>query len=141
MAHYNQQDYSAHYADPYQSQAYPAQSNQPYYHSSDPSFDQAPRYPDETEQGYQPEASTEKINATNPSDDPYEPPATARAVPGRQGLRGPAGNTKSWAEMGPPPRSTGILRMWRKDERGKQWSKVCAARASRTELLMSRVED
>ncbi|EIW71546.1 hypothetical protein TREMEDRAFT_60470 [Tremella mesenterica DSM 1558] len=44
---------------------------------------------------------------------------TARAVPGRQGL-GPA---KSIAEMGLPPRETGILREWRKDERGNQWAK------------------
>ena len=46
---------------------------------------------------------------------------TQRAQPGRQGL---SGAPKSWAEMGPPPRSTGILRMWRKDERGPQWTKV-----------------
>ena len=49
------------------------------------------------------------------------PENTLRAQPGRQGLRAPP---KSWAEMGPPPRSTGILRMWRKDERGPQWFRV-----------------
>ncbi|KAL1406284.1 hypothetical protein Q8F55_007980 [Vanrija albida] len=43
-----------------------------------------------------------------------------RERPGRMGLGQP---TSSFAAMGPPPRSTGILRMWRKDERGKQWTK------------------
>jgi hypothetical protein len=47
---------------------------------------------------------------------------TERVQKGRQGLQAPP---MTWAEMGPPPRSTGILRMWRKDERGKQWSRVC----------------
>lgn len=45
----------------------------------------------------------------------------ARPVPGRSGLQQP---TSSFAAMGPPPRSTGVLRMWRKDERGKQWTRV-----------------
>ena len=49
------------------------------------------------------------------------PENTLRAQPGRQGIRAPP---KSWAEIGPPPRSTGILRMWRKDERGPQWFRV-----------------
>lgn len=44
-----------------------------------------------------------------------------RERPGRMGLGQP---TSSFAAMGPPPRSTGILRMWRKDERGKQWTRV-----------------
>jgi len=46
---------------------------------------------------------------------------TERAQPGRSGLNQPM---KSYAGMGPPPRSTGILSMWRKDERGKQWFRV-----------------
>jgi len=46
---------------------------------------------------------------------------TERERPGRAGLHQP---TSSFAAMGPPPRSTGILRMWRKDERGKQWFRV-----------------
>jgi hypothetical protein len=45
---------------------------------------------------------------------------TERIVPGRAGLTHPS----SFAAVGPPPRSTGILRMWRKDERGKQWFRV-----------------
>ena len=63
--------------------------------------------------GYQPNPSTEKV-----FDDVSN---TQRALPGRSGLRN---QTKSWAEVGPPPRSTGILRMWRKDERGHQWTRV-----------------
>lgn len=46
---------------------------------------------------------------------------TERVNPGRAGLHNP---TSSFAAMGPPPRSTGVLRMWRKDERGKQWFRV-----------------
>jgi len=63
---------------------------------------------------YQPNLSTEKVFDDAPQD-------TQRALPGRSGLRN---QTKSWAEVGPPPRSTGILRMWRKDERGQQWTRV-----------------
>lgn len=55
---------------------------------------------------------------------------TERAQPGRSGLRK---STRSFAEAGPPPRSTGILRMWRKDERGKQWFRVsCSSRTGLT---------
>lgn len=63
--------------------------------------------------GYQANPSTEKV---------FDPQNTERALPGRSGLRNQA---TSWAEVGPPPRSTGILRMWRKDERGQQWTRVC----------------
>ncbi|TXT08624.1 hypothetical protein VHUM_02752 [Vanrija humicola] len=38
--------------------------------------------------------------------------------------------TSSFAAMGPPPRSTGILRMWRKDERGKQWTRGGGVRST-----------
>lgn len=55
-----------------------------------------------------------------------EPVNTERLRKGRQNLPVP----QTFAEMGPPPRSTGILRMWRKDERGKQWSRVSAVNAS-----------
>lgn len=44
-----------------------------------------------------------------------------RQTAGRAGLQNP---TSSFAAMGPPPRSTGILREWRKEERGHQWGKV-----------------
>lgn len=44
---------------------------------------------------------------------------TERLRKGRAGL-----DPSSQWSSGPPPRSTGILRMWRKDERGKQWSRV-----------------
>ncbi|ORX37746.1 hypothetical protein BD324DRAFT_650295 [Kockovaella imperatae] len=60
-----------------------------------------------------PNQSSEKILDGDSFGEPVQ-----RAHPGRQGLQS---TTKSWAEMGPPPRSTGILRMWRKDERGPQW--------------------
>lgn len=69
---------------------------------------------------YQTNPSVEKI------EDEY-PQNTERAQPGRSGLRN---QTKSWAEMGPPPRSTGILRMWRKDERGRQWTRGGGFRSS-----------
>ena len=66
--------------------------------------------------------------------DPYDTAEklnTQRERPGRSGLAAP----------GPPPRSTGILRMWRKDERGRQWTRV--GRGSRTRssnLAHDRVE-
>jgi hypothetical protein len=59
--------------------------------------------------------STEKIL------DEYPATGTERAQPGRQRLNQ---NPVSWADIGPPPRSTGIMRMWRIDERGKQWTRV-----------------
>lgn len=82
--------------------------------------------------GYQISSSTEKMVdqssmhlAGEMGEDQYghgNAEGTERAQKGRQGLQAPP---MTWAEMGPPPRSTGILRMWRKDERGKQWSRVC----------------
>lgn len=72
-------------------------------------------YPDpSTDTGFQVNPSSEKISDAYPQN-------TERERKGRAGLHQ---QTKSWAEVGPPPRSTGILRMWRKDERGKQWSRV-----------------
>lgn len=47
-----------------------------------------------------------------------------RQTAGRAGLHQP---TSSFAAMGPPPRSTGILREWRKEERGHQWGKVSSS--------------
>ena len=75
-----------------------------------------PDMPSVHETGYMPNPSTEKM-----VDEEEYPQNTQRAQPGRSGLRN---QTKSWADIGPPPRSTGILRMWRKDERGRQWTRV-----------------
>lgn len=61
-----------------------------------------------------------------------EPGNTERLRKGRQNIPAP----QTWAEMGPPPRSTGILRMWRKDERGKQWSRVRVLQLKGGELFM-----
>jgi len=71
---------------------------------------------DQIPTGYQHNRSSEKM-----VEDGSYGQNTERAQPGRQGLHKPA---RSWAEIGPPPRSTGILRMWRKDERGRQWFRV-----------------
>jgi hypothetical protein len=97
------------YDDPYSRNTYlDASLHAPYQtHHPDPSSDT----------GFQPNPSMEKMTEQYPQ-------ATERERKGRAGLN----QTKSWAEVGPPPRSTGILRMWRKDERGKQWSRVCDCR-------------
>lgn len=99
--------------------------------------------------GYQTTASTEKMvdrsshapgNEMGMGDAAYgneEMAGTERAQKGRQGLQAPP---MTWAEMGPPPRSTGILRMWRKDERGKQWSRVCHDLCLRLTMHARRVE-
>ncbi|WWC92802.1 uncharacterized protein L201_007761 [Kwoniella dendrophila CBS 6074] len=130
---YNQ--YSSSYADPYNGQAGqhnhgdsqpPPFENQPYSYSTDSNpYGEEPRYPsypaDPSAGNYQAHASTEKMNNA----EFYE--NTQREQPGRSGLRQPP---RSMAEMGPPPRSTGILRMWRKDERGKQWSRGGGVRTS-----------
>jgi hypothetical protein len=97
------------HADPYSNQPAPYESYPNYPHQStsnyadDANYDDAPRYPtyagDPSGEYHQ---STEKI-----LDEPAY--GTERAQPGRSGLR-----PKSFAEMGPPPRSTGILREWRK---------------------------
>ena len=89
------------------------------YSSDDPSSTELPHT------GYQNYPSTEKVMTDepyppNPADEGFEA-NTMRPRPGRSGLDDRA---KSWATMGPPPRSTGILRMWRKGERGKQWFRV-----------------
>lgn len=47
-----------------------------------------------------------------------------REQPGRSNLGGIGAPMSTFEAFGPPPRSTGILRMWRKDERGKQWTRV-----------------
>lgn len=49
-----------------------------------------------------------------------------RQTAGRAHLQNP---TSSFAAMGPPPRSTGVLREWRKEERGRQWGKVSPSNA------------
>lgn len=64
-----------------------------------------------------------------------------RQQPGRAHLGGVGAPMSSFEAFGPPPRSTGILRMWRKDERGKQWTRVSALRECRGECLTSRVVD
>nr|XP_019043544.1 hypothetical protein I302_08123 [Kwoniella bestiolae CBS 10118]OCF22474.1 hypothetical protein I302_08123 [Kwoniella bestiolae CBS 10118] len=124
--------YGNSYADPYnqqqgyynngydESQQPPPFQNQGYSYSNDANpYGEEPRYPsypaDPSAGDYQPNSSTEKMN-----DEGQYQESTQRAQPGRSGLRRPP---VSIAEMGPPPRSTGILRMWRKDERGKQWSR------------------
>ncbi|KAK6908453.1 hypothetical protein I203_102454 [Kwoniella mangroviensis CBS 8507] len=135
--------YGNHYADPYnqQQQGYyhnnngydetqqhpPPFQNEGYTYSNDSNpYGEEPRYPsypaDPSAGDYQPNSSTEKMN-----DEVQYQENTQRAQPGRSGLRRPP---VSIAEMGPPPRSTGILRMWRKDERGKQWSRGGGVRMS-----------
>ncbi|KAE8542520.1 hypothetical protein D1P53_001299 [Cryptococcus gattii VGV] len=87
------------------------------YHDANPYEEelQYPSYPTDPSSGdYLNDANMEKT----PENVRYE--STERAQPGRAGLRRPA---TSFAGLGPPPRSTGILRVWRKDERGKQWSR------------------
>ncbi|WVR08008.1 hypothetical protein IAU60_005052 [Kwoniella sp. DSM 27419] len=97
------------YDDPYNSNVY---------HGYEPPAMHDRQHSDAT-YGVDPSYSTEKL--------PHEYEGTERAQPGRSGLRqAPV----SVAEMGPPPRSTGILRMWRKDERGKQWSRGGGVRMS-----------
>ena len=118
-------EYDRKYADPYNSHQYNDQT-----YDTEPTVahhGQNTSYPDDPNP-YAPEGehpsypadrdypSTEKI-----VDDGAYGQNTERSQPGRSGLRQPP---RSFAEMGPPPRSTGILRMWRKDERGKQWLRV-----------------
>lgn len=135
MAHYS----NDRYADPYQ-------QNQN--HDQYATYDQYPQntapYPGETPQysshnphdGYaydndqqhqvqQPEyyPSTDKINENSVNNEDYSGPVLERERKGRQNIGGGGEGGRSWA-AGPPPRSTGILRMWRKDERGKQWTRV-----------------
>ena len=98
----NANTYNDPYATPYQGEHF-AQQQAAY--PDNPSYDQSSQH----DTYMAPNQSTEKMLGDTP---------VQRAQPGRQNL-GTA--PKSWAEMGPPPRSTGILRMWRKDERGPQW--------------------
>ncbi len=72
---------------------------------------------------YYPQYNTYGAEKTTPNDVDAGLGGTERLQPGRANI-GQA-PISSFAAMGPPPRSTGILRMWRKDERGKQWTKVC----------------
>ncbi|OCF34489.1 hypothetical protein I317_04917 [Kwoniella heveanensis CBS 569] len=122
--------YNDSYNDPYNQGQY-GHGEQQYGHDSQPPpftandygnpYGEEPRYP-----SYPADpslGSTEKL----PEEAQYENANTQRAQPGRSGLRQPP---RSIAEMGPPPRSTGILRMWRKDERGKQWSRGGGVRMS-----------
>ncbi|WVN86818.1 uncharacterized protein L203_101991 [Cryptococcus depauperatus CBS 7841] len=105
----------------------PAQQDQAYGYLDNP-YGEAPRYPtypsDPSAGDYLNASSTEKIA----EESQLEHQDTQRAQPGRSGLAKPP--TTSFAEMGPPPRSTGILRVWRKDERGKQWSRGGGVRMS-----------
>ncbi|OWZ43379.1 hypothetical protein C356_03466 [Cryptococcus neoformans c45] len=94
------------------------------YHDANPYEEglQYPSYPTDPSSGeYLNDLNTEKASENVR----YE--STERAQPGRSGLRRPA---TSFAGLGPPPRSTGILRVWRKDERGKQWSRGGGIRMS-----------
>lgn len=105
MAYNNNSNYNVGYNDPYAETPYGRPQHETY-----PS-----EGTDHPGSAYQVNPSTEKVI------DDY-PQNTERAQPGRSGIR--HGQSKSWAEIGPPPRSTGILRMWRKDERGRQWTRV-----------------
>ena len=132
MAQYN----NDRYADPYQQQnQYANYDQQPYGYSHETPHNYghaAPNYSTQDvhilpqTQGHPDDyyTSTDKINENSAmpagAGEDYSVPVE-RERKGRQG--GGAGGT-SWAQ-GPPPRSTGILRMWRKDERGKQWTRVC----------------
>lgn len=76
------------------------------YHDANPYEEglQYPSYPTDPSSGeYINDLSTEKASENVR----YE--STERAQPGRSGLRRPA---TSFAGLGPPPRSTGILRVW-----------------------------
>ncbi|KAK8849675.1 hypothetical protein IAR55_005010 [Kwoniella newhampshirensis] len=125
---YNRQ--SQYHSGAYDDQPPPFQQTNPedayaYSHDNNP-YGEEPRYPsyptDPSVGGYPNNLSTEKM-----VDDTHVEESTQRAQPGRSGLRQPP---RSFAEVGPPPRSTGILRMWRKDERGKQWSRGGGVRTS-----------
>lgn len=84
-AHYGQ-SYAYHDANPYEEEL------------------QYPSYPTDPSSGdYLNDVNMEKT----PENVRYE--STERAQPGRAGLRRPA---TSFAGLGPPPRSTGILRVW-----------------------------
>ena len=113
------------YADPYQQHPTQGQGQYASYDQSYPSdtYPANPQHDDTYSAHQQPEyyPSTDKINV---NEEAYAPPVIERERKGRQNIGG--GAEKSWAN-GPPPRSTGILRMWRKDERGKQWTRVCTA--------------
>ncbi|RSH93282.1 hypothetical protein EHS25_007636 [Saitozyma podzolica] len=104
------------YADPYAgSAAYQSHQYQPSHSYADNEL-QPPEPPYTESGGYQASSSTEKMVDASMG--------TERLHKGRQGPQ----QGRSWAEAGPPPRSTGILRMWRKGERGKQWSRGGGAR-------------
>ena len=109
----------ARYSDPHAQAAY---SDSQYAQSTGKTYVAPPAH----DQGFLANASTEKMV------DDGVPLQTQRAQPGRQGL---PNHSKSWAEVGPPPRSTGILRMWRKDERGQQWFKVGPSRRSGIDIV------
>ncbi|WVQ74987.1 hypothetical protein IAR50_004595 [Cryptococcus sp. DSM 104548] len=115
----HQQQYNANYAGDntnYEQRPYRYQEENPY--GEEPRY---PTYSSDPTAGEYLNSSTEKV-----ADQAY-PQNTARAQPGRAGMARP---TTSFAELGPPPRSTGILRVWRKDERGKQWSRGGGVRTS-----------
>jgi len=121
------------YADPYQQNQYHSQTydqnNTNYPYPSETQYPAQHRTPDETYSYQEPEyyPSTDKINVNdnnaNRDADYNTSPVIERERKGRQNIGAGGEGGKSWAN-GPPPRSTGILRMWRKDERGKQWTRV-----------------
>jgi hypothetical protein len=109
------------YADPYAgSAAYQSHQYQPSHSYADNEL-QPPEPPYTESGGYQASSSTEKMVDASMG--------TERLHKGRQGPQ----QGRSWAEAGPPPRSTGILRMWRKGERGKQWSRVGSGPSTRAD--------
>ncbi|CAK9782536.1 unnamed protein product [Cutaneotrichosporon oleaginosum] len=77
---------------------------------------------------YYPQYNTYGAEKTTPADVDGNVGGTERLQPGRAHLGQPP--ISSFEAMGPPPRSTGILRMWRKDERGKQWTRGGGARST-----------
>lgn len=129
MAHYGNND---RYADPYQQHQYATyDQGTPYGYSNEQPHGYTgnePNYssPDvhNQSQNQQPDyyTSTDKINENSAAPGEEYTVPVERERKGRQNI---GGDGRSWAQ-GPPPRSTGILRMWRKDERGKQWTRVSA---------------
>jgi hypothetical protein len=102
---YNQHQY----ADPYAKEQQQAQyDDEPPYH-----LPQNPRY-DSTPNPYDAEKRQTRF------EDPEEEYGTRES---RYGANLDPRPPSQWT-IPPPPKSTGFLRIWRKDERGKQWGKV-----------------
>lgn len=64
----------------------------------------------------------------------FEDPDEEYGRTSRYGGGGTDARPQSQWTIPPPPKSTGFLRIWRKDERGKQWGKVCPALSGNTKL-------